>query len=150
VLGEECIVYSDGYQYDPQADKWAPLPTPVDAEGHPLTLSGGTAVAWSNKEILAVGGVNRNIFLGGIQGLFPMPDYLKHEPKWYRFNPNVLIYSTITGQWRTLTQTPLTARAGASLVSLTDTIPAALLLGGELMPGIRSTDVTLISAKGEE
>ena len=150
VLGEECIVYSDGFQYDPQTDKWAPLPTPVDAEGHPLTLSGGTAVAWGDKEILAVGGVNRNIFLGGIQGLFPMPDYLLHEPKWYRFNPNVLIYSTITGQWRTLTQTTLTARAGASLVSLPAAMPAALLVGGEIKPGIRSTDVTLISLKEEE
>ena len=150
VLGEECIVYSDGFQYDPQTDKWAPLPTPVDAEGHPLTLSGGTAVAWGDKEILAVGGVNRNIFLGGIQGLFPMPDYLLHEPKWYRFNPSVLIYSTITGQWRTLTQTTLTARAGASLVCLPAAMPAALLVGGEIKPGIRSTDVTLISLKEEE
>ena len=157
VLGENCVVYTDGYQYDPQADKWAPVSSPMTADGHPLTLSGGAAVAWGDKEILAVGGVNRNVFLGGIQGLFPMPDYLLHEPEWYRFNPNVLVFSTVTGQWRTLTQTTLTARAGASLISiptetsmLGETSPVALLLGGELKPGIRSTDVTLISLKEEE
>jgi len=86
-----------------------------------------------------------------------MPDYLLHEPEWYRFNPNVLVFSTVTGQWRTMTQTTLTARAGASLISiptetsmLGETSPVALLLGGELKPGIRSTDVTLISLKEEE
>lgn len=151
VLGENCVVYADGYQYDPQADKWSPVATPTTAEGHPLTLSGGAAVAWGDKEILAVGGVNRNVFLGGIQGIFPMPDYLLHEPEWYRFNPNVMVYSTVTGQWRTLTQTSLTARAGASLVALPvessllgGKSPTALLLGGELKPGIRSTEVTMI------
>lgn len=152
VLGEQCVVYSDGYVYDPQADKWAPVASPADAEDHLLTLSGGSAVAWGSDEILAVGGVNRNIFLGGIQGLFPMPEYLQHEPEWYRFNPNILVYSTVTGRWRTLTQSSLAARAGASLVASPQPsseregeAKAAFLLGGELKPGIRSTDVTLIT-----
>lgn len=151
VQGESCAVYSDGYAYDPQADAWRPAATPVDEDGHPLTLTGGAVVPWGDDEILAVGGVNRNVFLGGIQGLFPMPDYLLHEPEWYRFNPHVLVYSTFSDQWRTLTDSPLSARAGASLVVLpaADTLSAAvssaLLLGGELKPGIRSTDVTRIS-----
>ena len=151
VLGESCAVYADGYQYNPQTDKWAPVASPTNAEGHPLTLSGGAAVPWGNKEILAVGGVNRNVFLGGIQGLFPMPDYLLHEPEWYRFNTNVLVFSTVTGQWRTLTQSPLTARAGAAVVPVpaSASVPAALLLGGELKPGIRTNEVTLISASSE-
>jgi len=151
VQGDNCAVYSDGYAYDPQADAWSPAATPVDEEGRTLTLTGGAAVPWGDDEVLAVGGVNRNVFLGGIQGIFSMPDYLLHEPEWYRFNPHVLVYSAASGQWRTLADSPLAARAGASLVALpaADTldtaVPAALLLGGELKPGIRSTDVTRIS-----
>ena len=159
---EGCTVHSDGFCYDPQADAWHPLTPPVDANGHPLTLTGATLAPWGDDELLAVGGVNRNVFLGGIQGIFPMPDYLLHEPEWYRFNPHVLIYSTVSDQWRTLTDSPLAARAGASLVILPapqNTPPSvdaddpiahasvprrALLVGGELKPGIRSTAVTEI------
>ena len=142
----------------------------VDAGDAVVTvgLAGATLASWGDDELLAVGGVNRNVFLGGIQGIFPMPDYLLHEPEWYRFNPHVLVYSTVSNQWRTLSDSPLAARAGASLVVLPEPTTAspspaadapdpqasaprrALLLGGELKPGIRSTDVTLISTKEEE
>ena len=158
VQGEACAVYTDGLQYDPQADHWSPAPAPTDEAGHPLTLTGGAAIPWGDDEVLAVGGVNRNVFLGGIQGLFPMPDYLLHEPEWYRFNSRLLVYSVTTGQWRQLAQSELAARAGASLVVLptedvvamddeTAETPrhAALLLGGELKPGIRSGAVTLLT-----
>jgi len=157
VQGDACVVYSDGYVYDPQTNTWMPVAAPTNAEGHPLTLSGGAAAAWGDDAIIAVGGVNRNVFLGGIQGIFPMPDYLLHEPSWYRFNPSVLVYSTTTGSWRQLTESELTARAGASLVVLPSSegtkidsnVPSpsrmALVVGGEIKPGIRSQEVTRIS-----
>ena len=92
--------------------------------------------------------VNRNVFLGGIQGIFPMPDYMLHEPEWYRFNPEVLIYSVSANTWRVAAESELTARAGAALIALphtaADEAPAALLFGGEKKPGVRTNEVTLI------
>mgnify|MGYP003294314410 CR=1 FL=1 len=151
VVADGCMVHSDGWQYDPKEDKWSPLPTPSNAEGHPMTLTGGAALPWGKEEVLAVGGVNRNVFLGGIQGIFPMPDYLEHEAEWYKFNPCLMAYNVNTGIWRVVDQSELLARAGESLVTVPiadpkngETEDAVLVIGGEIKPGIRSTNVTCI------
>lgn len=148
VMAEGCLVHTDGWCYNPADDSWSVIASPLNAAGLPLTLTGSTAIAWGNDEILAVGGVNRNVFLGGIQGIFPMPDYMLHEPEWYRFNPEVLIYSVSANTWRVAAESELTARAGAVLIALphtaADEAPAALLFGGEKKPGVRTNEVTLI------
>ena len=153
VIAEECMVHSDGWMYDPQTDKWSPMPVPTDAEGHQLTLTGGVAMPWGEDEIVAVGGVNRNVFLGGIQGIFPVPGYLEHEPEWYRFNRNLLIYSVSSNRWRVATESDLLARAGTALVPVPNaegTPSSALLIGGELKPGIRTDKIARIDFRSLE
>lgn len=150
VIHDECMVHTDGWCYDPAEDAWSPVAAPQNAAGRHVTLTGASAVAWDSVSIVAVGGVDDRVFLGGIRGEFPMPDYMLHPDEWYRFNRNVLRYNAAADQWQIADSTRLTARAGAAFVTLPDVEgrePEALLLGGEYRPGIRSTEATLVTIK---
>ena len=152
VIHDGCMVHTDGWRYNPADDAWTPIAEPVDVRGRSVTLTGGSAVAWGDDAIVAVGGVDKRVFLGGIRGEFPMPGYMQHPDEWYRFNRNVLRYDIPTNTWQIADSTHLTARAGAAFVMLpTDEgqEPQALLLGGEYRPGIRSTEATLVTLPQE-
>lgn len=69
----------------------------------------------------------------------PAADYLTHEPSWYRFNDELLIYHTVTDTWVTESRSPLLARCGASVVNLGS---EWVVVGGETKPGVRAADVT--------
>ena len=145
VLREECMVHTDGYCYDPSADKWSPVASPMDADGHILTLTGSTAISWGEGEILVIGGAHKNVLLGGLRGDFPMPGYMQHEDEWYRLNRNILIYNVNSNSWRIATESDLSARTEAGLVALRSKRSSAVLLGGEYRPGVCSTEATLIN-----
>lgn len=129
----------DGYKYLPASGEWVPLPAPVDEAGESLSLGGGAAVAWGDSLILCIGGVNKDIFLQALRQ--PAPDYLSHPVEWYRFNDRLLAYDTRQQKWRTLIRTPHTARAGAAWVADAENL---FCIMGELKPGIRTPEVTLI------
>ena len=100
------------------------------------------------SHVLFFGGVDHDIFLSAITGQQDSL-YLRHEPEWYRFRGNVLTYHTITDSWGILPGNSLLARAGACLT------PEAggngwSYSGGELMPGVRSADVTHIEVSNEK
>lgn len=152
VIHDECIVHTDGWRYDPARDEWSPAAAPKNVVGRPVTLTGASAIAWSDDAIVAVGGVDDRVFLGGICGEFPMPGYMQHPDAWYRFNRNILRYDVSADSWTIADSTKLTARAGASFVMLPSEEtpePEALLLGGEYRPGIRSTEATLVTLPQE-
>lgn len=135
----EPSMSTDGFVYDTKSNKWKALEGPVDADGKPLSLGGGCAVAVGN-EVICLGGVNAEIFLSALRA--QPADYLAHPVEWYSFNPALVSYDTTTGKWTILTETPDIARAGASAVTAGNEI---IVMGGELKPRIRTTRVSRLS-----
>ena len=75
---------------------------------------GSTCSTMGYSHVLFFGGVDHDIFLSAIEGKQDS-QYLRHEPQWYNFRQDVLIYHTITDSWGTLPGNSLLARAGACL-----------------------------------
>ena len=111
-------------------------------------IVGSTCTTSGYSHVLFFGGVDHDIFLSAIEGKQDSL-YLRHQPEWYRFRSDVLTYHTITDSWGLLPGDSLLARAGACL---TPEIGGKgwSYSGGELMPGIRSTDVSHVEVTNEK
>ena len=111
-------------------------------------IIGSTCSPVGYSHVLFFGGVDHDIFLGAITG--PQDSmYLRHTPEWYRFREDVLIYHTITDSWGILPGNTLLARAGACLTPEVGG-QGWSYSGGELMPGVRSADVTHIEVTNDK
>ena len=115
---------------------------------HIQAIVGSTCSPVGYSHVLFFGGVDHDIFLSAIEGRQDSM-YLRHAPQWYKFRENVLIYHTITDSWGTLPGNSLLARAGACLTPQTGG-KGWSYSGGELMPGVRSADVTHIEVSNEK
>ena len=111
-------------------------------------MVGSTCSTVGYSHVLFFGGVDHDIFLSAIEGRQDSL-YLRHAPEWYKFRKDVLIYHTITDSWGTLPGNSLLARAGACLTPETGSNVWSYS-GGELMPGVRSTDVTHVEVSNEK
>ena len=109
---------------------------------------GSTCSPVGYSHILFFGGVDHDIFLSAIEGKQDS-QYLRHAPDWYKFRGDVLTYHTITDSWGLLPGNSLLARAGACLTPKEDG-NGWVYSGGELMPGVRSADVTHIEVSNEK
>lgn len=109
---------------------------------------GSTCTPVGYSHIMFFGGVDHDIFLSAIKGEQDNM-YLRHTPEWYKFRKDVLTYHTITDSWGLLPGDSLLARAGACLTTETDG-KGWSYSGGELMPGVRTTDVTHIEVSNEK
>ena len=122
-------------------------------KSHPQSHAtvGMTAVASGYSHVLFFGGVNKEIFERAVQtdlGLIPQNNpslggdgggsYLTHPAPWYKFNPDILVYHTITDSWYSIPGSSLLARAGAGLVKVDDSY---VLIDGESKPGVRASEV---------
>ena len=106
-------------------------------------LVGSCCATSGYSHILFFGGVDYDIFLSAIQGRQDSL-YLRHDPAWYKFRQEVLVYHTITDSWTVIPGDSALARAGAAL---TPTDGGWLYSGGETMPGIRSARISRIEIK---
>ena len=116
-------------------------------KSHPQSRAtvGMTAVASGYSHVLFFGGVNREVFERALAGEAG-DDYLTHPADWYRFNPDILVYHTITDSWYTIEGNSLLARAGAGLVQMGDSY---VLLDGESKPGVRASEVVKVTFRKE-
>lgn len=106
---------------------------------------GMTAVASGYSHVLFFGGVDRTIFGQAIRGEQDSL-YMRHEPAWYNFNPDILVYHTITRSWYHIPAgNDLLARAGAGIA---DTGNGYILVDGETKPGVRGCDVVQVQFEG--
>ena len=110
-------------------------------------IVGSTCATMGYSHILFFGGVDHDIFLSAIEERQD-DQYKRHAPEWYKFRKDVLIYHTVTDSWGLLPGNSLLARAGACLTSTDD--GSWIYSGGELMPGVRSADVTEIKVSNEK
>ena len=164
----KAYVHTDGWCYDNKKNEWTPV-APIEPQGYPksIALVGATAISSGYSHIVFVGGVNRQIFKDALERPLEIQylkeqvkveksdqlnerlaciekeynDYFTHEPSWYKFNNELLIYHTITNTWVTESYSPLLARAGAALIPYGK---SWVYINGETQPGIRATDVTEI------
>ena len=109
---------------------------------------GSTCTPVGYSHVMFFGGVDHDIFLSAIKGEQDNM-YLRHTPEWYKFRKDVLTYHTITDSWGLLPGDSLLARAGACLTTETDG-KGWSYSGGELMPGVRTTDVTHIEVSNKK
>lgn len=109
---------------------------------------GSTCSPIGYSHVLFFGGVDHDIFLSAISGQQDSM-YLRHAPEWYKFRKDVLTYHTITDSWGLLPGDSLLARAGACLTAEAGG-KGWSYSGGELMPGVRSTDVTHIEVTNDK
>lgn len=130
----EATLQMGGWQYD---DVLSPLPGPVSAQGDSVYLGGAAAINLTPASVLAVGGVNHDVFLSAVN--HPEPDYMTHPAGWYRFNPYLCLFEN--GRWKTIGRSPVAARAGAALVKHDNVV---YIIGGELKPGVRTPEIFLI------
>ncbi len=126
----EPTVSTDGLCYD-QEKQWSAVPV-HRARRQALALGGGAAATLPNGDILAIGGVNHDIFLAAL--IDQAPDYLSHPIEWYRFNPYTCVFNP-KGHMD-CGRGSRHRRAGASLV-VVPSRKEAIVTGGELKPRIR-------------
>ena len=149
----EGVVYTKGLKLNLKTLEWqetspAILPS-LGGDGggcegaSPQAIVGSCATTCGYSHILFFGGVDYNIFLSAIQGKQDSL-YLRHEPAWYKFRQSVLAYHTITDSWTTIPGDTALARAGAALTPFEG---GWFYSGGEIMPGIRSAQVSRIEIK---
>lgn len=145
--------------YSPSRNTWAKESSlPAFPDGTSRTLTGGGGVAYGDQALLFTGGVNYNRFLAAIDRPRQIEDakknndtqrlntlqaeaaeYMFHPVEWYNFNKDLLIYNTLTKEWRTEGAFEPLARAGAGVAIYKDQL---IIVNGELKPGIRTPQVS--------
>ena len=139
------VVQTKGLKLNLMSLEWKETaPTIIPPKGGKgVSIVGSCATPCGYSHILFFGGVDYNIFLSAIQGKQDSL-YLRHEPAWYKFRKDVLVYHTITDSWTTFSGDTALARAGAALTPFEG---GWFYSGGETMPGIRSAQVSRIELK---
>lgn len=144
VEGHQASLSVDGYMYSPETKEWSSVATPYDAEGNEISLGGGMGTSFGEGMILCAGGVDKDIFLKALQGIYAGKEYLSHPVEWYRFNRNLSLHHPQTDKWTTLGEYEQGARAGAVIVSQDG---FHYIINGELKPGIRTNEINRIKEK---
>ena len=127
---------------------WIDNTTDGKRKQHLQAIVGSTCGSVGYSHVLFFGGVDHDIFSSAIKGEQDSL-YLRHTPEWYKFRKDVLTYHTITDSWGILPGNSLLARAGACLTAEIGG-KGWSYSGGELMPGVRSADVTHIEVSNEK
>lgn len=131
---QKAVLSLDAFRYSLTEKKWEKVSSPFNAEKENVFLGGAVATSLNNHTIICLGGCNKDIFESALNN--PQSDYLTHPESWYKFNPYILIYQK--NDWKELTRSSQTAKAGATLVKYKKQL---FLIGGEVKPGIRSASI---------
>lgn len=141
--GQYCTVHDDGMILNLKTLEW----TKTSRMPVGVTCVGSVADAVGYSHIICFGGVNKVIFQNrlneAVNGKVDST-YMNHDPSWYQFRQDALVYHTITDSWTTIGGSTLLGRAGASLVQQEG---RWILVNGETKPGIRATSVTKIALR---
>lgn len=154
-----CQVADDGLCYDPVTAQWSSVAKIIPAgEKSARAVVGAAGVALDSHTLIIQGGVDREVFKTAVDNPLlqqqaiaagntdelqllkkAQADYLRHEPGWYKFNRQLLIYHTGQDRWESMGDFPGLARAGAVMILHGEKL---IVVNGETKPGIRSAAVT--------
>lgn len=134
---KDAVLNIDGWRFGStvQTSK-----APRDKDNNPIYLGGAAMINLDNNSAIAVGGVNKDVFINAVNN--PHPDYMTQPIDWYKFNKNICLFKD--DHWTVIGNNSITARAGASLVKHNNDI---YIIGGELKPGIRTPQIHRINIK---
>lgn len=157
--GSEPSLSAGGYIYSFRKGDWRELPSPKIGEEE-IFLGGGAVTSVNDTLAIFTGGVNGEIFLKALQREAMLKEailkndtaaqnrlsaeskeYMLQPCEWYKFNSRILVYNSAKNNWSELVVTTSTARAGASLLYHKGTLYS---VGGELKPGVRSSEVVAV------
>lgn len=134
-------VHRDGLCMDLRTQEWRRLEW-KDKDVTELPTVGTCVRTEGATTILVEGGVDAAVFTDAINTpQLAATGYFRHDASWYKFQPNLLAYNTFTDSWSVIPGHPSLARAGATWTKIGD---FWFLAGGELMPGIRTSDVSCV------
>lgn len=134
-----CALSQDMIEYDTATGSWSHCcRLPDDKEGVGRCLAGGSGVA-AGGTLMFTGGVNSSVFKAAMEGKSGK-DYMRHEPKWYKFNSDILAYDTAKQEWSVVYGVPCMARAGGVLVGYEGYL---IMVCGEIKPGVRTSQVSI-------
>ena len=141
--GGDTTAYTDGYKYNFETGKWEEI-SPVRVNGKEISLLGAASVKLNKKEMLVIGGFNKEIYddavkkLGTLRGqelLKFKASYFGADPDDFRWNRDILIYNSETNSWRSIGKIPFNAPCGEGLVIVKNKIYS---INGEIKPGVRT------------
>lgn len=141
--GGDTTAYTDGYKYNFETGKWKEI-SPVRVNGKEISLLGAASVKLNKKEMLVIGGFNKEIYddavkkLGTLRGqelLKFKASYFGADPDDFRWNRDILIYNSETNSWRSIGEIPFNAPCGEGLVIVKNKIYS---INGEIKPGVRT------------
>lgn len=136
-----CTLATDILRYDPSTQKWNIETTiPPYPDNTPRCLVGSSGIAYGDY-LIFTGGVYAPLFKEAMEGRQD-DQYLKHEPTWYRFHDDLLIYHTIDKSWKIIPHVNGMAKAGGVLLRKGNTL---YMVCGEIKPGIRTSEIPVIS-----
>lgn len=141
--GGDTTAYTDGYKYNFETGKWEEI-SPVRVNGKEISLLGAASVKLNKKEMLVIGGFNKELYddavkkLGTLRGqelLKFKASYFGADPDDFRWNRDILIYNSETNSWRSIGEIPFNAPCGEGLVIVKNKIYS---INGEIKLGVRT------------
>lgn len=138
---KRCTTATDILRYDPVLKKWSVETSIPPYSNHiPRSLIGSSGVACGSY-LIFTGGVYAPLFKDAMEGKQDN-QYLKHEPEWYKFNDDVLVYNTIDKSWKIIQHVNGMAKAGGVLLQKGNKL---YMVCGEIKPGIRTSEIVVIN-----
>lgn len=148
---------TDILRYDINEKKWEQAGEQIDPDsGEPFSLAGATMLAVQDRYLLAIGGVNYNVFLDALTSIHSNAhnteidederkqrartfslNYMTQPVDYYKFNREYRLYDVVTNSWATVDKASQGARAGAVLVGNENEF---FVVQGELKPGVRTPE----------
>lgn len=136
-----CTLATDILRYDPSTKEWnVETSIPSYPDHTPRCLVGSSGVAYGDC-LIFTGGVYAPLFKEAMEGKQDN-QYLKHEPAWYRFHDDLLVYHITDKSWRIIPHVAGMAKAGGVLLHKENIL---YMVCGEIKPGIRTSEIAIIS-----
>lgn len=135
-----CTLASDILRYDPSAQTWETETSIPPYPDHTFRCLSGSSGTRYDDYLIFTGGVYAPLFKSAMEGKQDSL-YLKHEPAWYRFHDDLLLYHTIEKSWKIIPHAAGMAKAGGILLRKGDTL---YMVCGEIKPGIRTAEISVL------
>ena len=141
--GGDAIAYTDGYKYDFDKNEWTAVAS-VELNGKGISLLGANSAKLNDKEMLVIGGFNKEVYDNAVANLGTLKGealtefragYFGADPAEFNWNREVLVYNAEANTWKSLGQIPFDAPCGEGLAVIGNKI---FSINGEVKPGVRT------------